>query len=172
MKIKNRILKTEFVKWRDLEWFQPKELKSLDENETEKLKNSLTKNDFIQPFNIWQKGKKLLILDGHHRQLVMKVLEDEGHIFPDLLPANFINVKNEKEAKKLVLLYSSQYAKIIKSELELFIEDIDSIIDDVEIPFIDVESFTQEEIGNFEEKEISLVDVELKNKCPKCSYEY
>ena len=88
------------------------------------------------------------------------------------MPANFINVKNEKEAKKLVLLYSSQYAKIIQSEFELFIEDIDSIIDDVEIPFIDVESFTQEEIGNFEEKEISLVDVELKNKCPKCSYEY
>ena len=90
-RIKNKILKTELIEWRNLEWFQPAKLKSMTEEQASKLTESLAKNHFMQPFNVWKKGKKLLILDGHHREMTMRAMEENGYIFPELLPANFIN---------------------------------------------------------------------------------
>ena len=106
--IKNKIIKTKLVDWRSLEWLQG-DLKELSDESFNKLKQSLKKNDFIMPFNVWNNGKTW-ILDGHHRKRALAELEKEGFKSPSMLPANFIDCKNKKEASKLVLVYSSIYA--------------------------------------------------------------
>ena len=176
-KIKNRIIKTELIDWRSLEWFQPPGLKDLDKEEAEKLSLSLEKNDFIQPFNVWKKGKKVLICDGHHRFMIMQSMEENGDfIFPDLLPANFLRIKNDDEAKKLVLLYSSQYAKFNKDSLADFIADLDlNDLTDVDIPELDLSDLiddSSDEVGNFEEKDLSPDNVSTEHECPKCGHNW
>lgn len=66
--IKNKITQFRLVDWRVLNWLQNENLKDLDLTNFEKLKNSLRKNNFIQPFNVWKDTKgKLWILDGSQR---------------------------------------------------------------------------------------------------------
>lgn len=108
MDITNKIIKSDLIEWRNLEWLQGK-LKAIPDSSLKKLKQSLVNNSFVQPFNVWENGK-LWILDGHHRKLAMEQLEAEGYNIPDKLPANFVECKNKKEASKLVLVYSSIYA--------------------------------------------------------------
>ena len=129
--ISNRIIKTEEINWREVEWLQGN-LKELSDKQFGKLKQSLIKNSFIMPFNVWQNGK-LWILDGHHRQKAMLELEKEGHSIPDKLPANFIDCKDSKEAKKLVLIYSSIYARASEESLKEFITAADLNFDDLKL---------------------------------------
>ena len=145
MEIKNRVLKTELVDWRKLSWLQSPTLKEISKASFEKLKNSVKNNSFLQPFNVWQDGETLWICDGHHRQRAMQEIEKEGNAIPDLLPANFIECKDRKEAQKLVLIYSSIYAKIEDEQLYEFIKlndlDFDSLKLELDIPGIDLEQF-------------------------------
>jgi hypothetical protein len=86
-------------------------LKSISKTSFAKLKASLMTNSFIQPFNVFVDKKGMWILDGHHRKLAMEDLIKDGHEIPEKLPANFIDCKDLKAAKKLVLNYSSVYAR-------------------------------------------------------------
>ena len=99
--IENRIIKTELVAWKSIVPFQG-ELKTLTNNNFEKLKQSLRQNNFVQPLNVWENGK-LWCLDGHQRLRILESLEKDGVEIPDKLPANFIQCANKKEAQKLVL---------------------------------------------------------------------
>lgn len=145
-KIQSKILKTELINWQDLEWLQGK-LKDLPDITFRKLKESIIKNNFIQPFNVWQNGKTW-ILDGHHRKRALEELQKEGYEIPLLLPANFIDCKNKKEASKLVLIYSSIYANVTEQGLTDFMSEneltIDDIKFDVDLPSFDIESFGKE----------------------------
>ena len=97
--MKNKIIKTALIDWKALEWLQPKNFKKTQKEVFEKLKNSLKNNDFIQPFNVWQKSEnEIFILDGHHRKRALQELENEGVQIPEMLPANFIECENKKEA--------------------------------------------------------------------------
>jgi hypothetical protein len=140
--ISNRILKTALVRWRKLEWLQAHNLKTMTEESFEKLKRSLVKNNFVDPFKIWQDEKKRWILDGHHRERAMKDLEKEGVKIPDLLPANFIQCADRKEAVKLVFIYSSIYARIteqgLKDTLTLEDLDIDELLKEIDLPDLDL----------------------------------
>ncbi len=131
--IKNRIKAQKLVKWRECTWLQNDNLKELSPENFEKLKNSLSNNNFIQPFNIWVDGKnKMWILDGHHRQKAMQELEAEGVKIPVKLPAVIIDCKNKKEAAKLVLLYSSKYADMTEHGLKEFLELNSLVLEDIE----------------------------------------
>lgn len=119
----NKITQSKLVEWRSLNWLQNENLKDIDLTNFEKLKNSLRKNNFIQPFNVWKDPKgKLWILDGSHRQRAMLELVKDGFKIPKNLPANFVQCRNKKEAAKLVLVYSSYYAKISESGVKEFLE--------------------------------------------------
>lgn len=121
--IKNKIDQYRLVNWRTLSWLQNENLKQVESSSLEKLKNSLKKNNFIQPFNVWKDPKgKLWILDGAHRQKAMKELEQEGVKIPKNLPANFVKCRNKSEAAKLVLVYSSYYAKMTELGLKEYLE--------------------------------------------------
>jgi 3'-phosphoadenosine 5'-phosphosulfate sulfotransferase (PAPS reductase)/FAD synthetase len=146
--IKSKILKTEPVKWKSLEIIQPKNFKEMSKESYSRLRESLIKNDFCQPMNVWQHNGKIHCLDGHHRIKVMTELEKEGYKIPEKLPANFIKVRNRKEAAKLILIYSSIYANILGDSLYEFMSteglSLDDIKMDVELPEIDFEKFEME----------------------------
>lgn len=131
--IKNKISSQKLVKWRALEWLQNDNLKEIGEESLTKLKNSLKNNDFIQPFNVWEdKKKKLWILDGVHRFKAMTELEKDGIKIPDMLPANLVNCKNRKDAAKMVLIYSSSYAKLSEFGLKEYLALNDLVLSDIE----------------------------------------
>jgi hypothetical protein len=136
MEITSKIIKTENIKWKNLEWLQGN-LKDIPKTAFQKLKQSIVKNQFIQPFNVWENGK-LWCLDGHHRLKALQELEKEGHTIPDTLPANFIKCKDKKEAAKLVLVYSSIYARTTDEGLYEFINveglDYDELKKEIDLP--------------------------------------
>ena len=144
MKIQSKITKQELVSWRNLKWLQSSKLKDLGTKGIEKLKNSLKENNFVQPFNVWQDSKGAIwILDGHHREKALKQLEAEGYEIPDLLPANFVQCNDRKDAAKMVLLYSSIYAKITNDGLGEFLDDFDldlaNILDEIDLPGLNLD---------------------------------
>lgn len=144
--ITNRIVRTQDVAWKNLEWLQNPRLKDMTRRAFERLKNSLRKNQFLMPFNVWEeKEGKVWILDGHHRQRALRELETEGVKIPDMLTANFISCKNRKEAVGLVLIYSSVYANVTEDGLYETIAteglDFDEMKLDLELPLIDLDKF-------------------------------
>lgn len=153
--IRSRIQKQEPVKWRELSWFQSEKLKEMKAREMEKLKTSLKKNSFLQPFNVWDDGERIWILDGHHRQRAMRELEREGFVLPDLLPANFVDCSSRKEAAKLVLVYSSIYATVTEKGLSEFLVEMDLDIEElqleIDLPELDVEGMFDEDLPEVHE---------------------
>ena len=142
--ISSKITKQQLVPWRQLKWLQSSKLKDLGTKGIEKLKNSLKENNFVQPFNVWQDSKGVVwILDGHHREKALKQLEAEGFQIPDLLPANFVDCADRKDAGKMVLVYSSIYAKITNDGLGEFLDDfeldIQTMIDEIDLPGLSLE---------------------------------
>lgn len=138
----DNILKTEMVDWKQLKMFQPSDLKKMSKTQLEKLKESFRKNGFKSPFYVWQDKADLWCLDGNTRLPIFKMLEDEGEIIPQMLPANFINCKDRKEAKKAVLIYNSHYADIQQDILADFIADLnlEDLIKEIDISGIDFDS--------------------------------
>lgn len=124
--LENKILETKPIEWRELKWLQGG-LKEISDESFQKLKKSIKENNFIQPFNVWDGW----ILDGHHRLKALKEIEKEGVSIPNLLPANIMKCKDKKEASKLVLVYSSTYAKVTPDGLTTFMFDNELDIDDL-----------------------------------------
>jgi 3'-phosphoadenosine 5'-phosphosulfate sulfotransferase (PAPS reductase)/FAD synthetase len=143
--ITNRVLKTEPVRWRELTWLQNANLKDMSKPAYEKLRKSIVTNGFIAPFHIWQSKNETYILDGHHRQKVMAEMEKDGFAVPDMLPANFVDCKSMREAKKLVLVYSAIYAQVTDEGLYEYLNieglNFDDIKLEVEFPKIDLDKF-------------------------------
>ena len=117
MSIASRIIKTEPIKWRTIPWLQRDDFKTISKTAFEKLKTSIKSNGFVAPFFCWDSPDGIVILDGTNRKRAMLDLEKEGHKIPDELPANFVQCKSRKEALKLVLVYSSIYARATEESL-------------------------------------------------------
>jgi DNA modification methylase len=121
--IASRIIKTESIKWKNLQFIQQENFKEWVNNGSEKLIQSIVKYQFIDPFKVWEHQGVLYCLDGRHRFLDLKKVSESGHNVPDELPATFINCANMTEAAELVLVYSSAYAKITQQGLFDFVQN-------------------------------------------------
>jgi len=135
----------EMVEWRKLRWVQV-DLKEISEEAYERLKRSIILNNFCMPFHVWQDGKIIWILDGHHRQIVMTDLERKDKFkIPDLLPAVFVECKDKKGASKLVLIYSSIYADVTDNGLHNFMTfqnlSLDDFKFDIALPKVNLNKF-------------------------------
>lgn len=100
--------------------------KTLGKKQFEKLKGSIEKNGFIQPFFVWKDGHKNYILDGHQRK---KAIID---LYGDLIEVDCLEIQaqNIQEAKKFCIYYASSYADFDKDSLlefggELAFEDLE-----------------------------------------------
>ncbi len=122
--ITSRIIKTEQINWRELQFIQADNFKEFPAEEKHRLKASIIGNNFVEPFKIWEDETTSIrwCLDGKHRTLLLEELIKEGVNVPYLLPATFISCENKKEASKLVLIYSSIYAKITQEGMNDFLK--------------------------------------------------
>lgn len=175
-KIKDKILKSELVGWKELKFIQQNKFKELTKEAYSKLRQSIINNDFVESFKVWQRENDLFCLDGFHRIRIFKELEKEGYTIPEEFRADFIDCKDKKEASKLVLIYSSIYAKINEQSLEEYLSlnelDIDELKLEIDLPEIDMDYF---EDANFDPASIDeqgKLDEKKKIKCPKCAYEF
>jgi DNA modification methylase len=146
--MKNKIIKTELVNWKEIVPFQPDSIKKQTPEQKEKLKRSLLKNGFVSPLSVWQKGKKIYAIDCHMRLRALNELEAEGHKIPEKMTASFLKIKDEKEAKKYVLVFNSHYGKMKGDILGDWVSDlnIDDLNLEIDIPEINLDNILQKEI--------------------------
>lgn len=175
--ITDKIIKSEMVKWKDFEFLQSKNFKELTEDAYNKLKQSIIKNHSIQSFKVWQDGKTIYCLDGYHRCLILRELENEGYKIPEKLRAEFVDCKNKKEAAKLVAIYSSIYANITDEGLYEFLNiqkiNIEDIKFEINIPGIDIDYFIQGYLTDEKIKEKDYDEnIPVEKECPRCGYKW
>ena len=113
------------------------DLKTLSNANLEKLKTRIVKRGFRMPFYIWVNNEQNKILDGSQRDKALKSLKNEGYEIP-LLPVVYIEAESEIDARETILGISSQYGEWNKTELDAWLENIDSEIKDT-LRFVDKE---------------------------------
>lgn len=151
--IKNRILRSGPVKWRDLQFIQHADFKEISPEDFEKLLASLRTNDFVESFKVWEDPGTGVpyCLDGFHRCKGLRHLADtEGVQVPDEFSADFLDCADKQEAAQLVLIYSSRYAKVTEQGLADFL-NLNSLKFDLLAPSIDIPDIN---LGDFEENYI------------------
>jgi len=99
-----------------LELFQGN-FKDLSKREYNKLRQSLLTHGVIVPFFVWQETGKLL--DGHQRA---RVFEREGWSID--VPVVYVSADNETDAKRKLLVISSQYGRVTQEGWDEFTWDI------------------------------------------------
>lgn len=145
-------------------------LKTLDENNYVKLRNSIIKFGFSFPIFMWidHTGKKWIV-DSHARKYTLMQMEKEGYTIPPL-PADMIFAKDKVEAKQKLLVQNSKYGKITAEGMTEFINE-----EDFQVPYEDIEDML-ELPGITEDYEEEEKPKEKKEKiperitCPSCNY--
>jgi len=162
MQIEDLIYKTEKIDWHLLNYSQPESLKKTNKERLQKLKTSLINNGFAMSFFTFEKDGKIYIIDGHHRLKALYEIEREGVVdIPGKFTCSFIQVRDDKHLKKLILAYSSSYSDFTDDGLSEFIEDMD--IEELNMEFeldINIEN-GGEETPQKEKK---------KRECPECGH--
>lgn len=152
----SRIAGTTHVSWRELKFIQQENFKEWTVSEKEKLKNSLKQNQFADPFKVWKNGNDYYCLDGKHRTLALAELEADGVRVPATLPALLINCTDAADAAKMVLLYSSMYARITGDGLTEFIKlydlQADELLSEMNLPELDMSTLSLIEDAGDSEK--------------------
>ena len=100
--------------------FFQENLKSLSDNNFQKLKNSIIRYGISFPFYVWKRNGKFNCIDGHQRQRVLLEMRKENYKIPPL-PVDWIDAKDEKEAKEKILLATSQYGEMDGESLNNFL---------------------------------------------------
>lgn len=134
------------LKIEELEPFQDK-LKTLTEENYQKLRKSIETHGFSFPIFIWEKNKKShKIIDGHQRlATVQRMIVDGWTVEEGKLPIDLIEAKSEKEAKAKVLLMQSRYSDISGQSLYDFMIgsdlDVKDLLSELRIPELDLDRF-------------------------------
>lgn len=118
--IENRIIKTELVDIDRLTPFQGN-LKTLDDRNFNKLRNSIVKKGFSFTVHVWENAGTIYIIDGHQRVHVLTQMRKQGIKVPPI-SCSFVSAKSYHAAKELVLAAISQYGKIQKDGFLEFVE--------------------------------------------------
>jgi hypothetical protein len=147
--LQSRVLKTDLAKWREFNFIQEDTFKELTPDGHQRLKASILANNFTQPFYVWQEPEtgQIFCLDGKHRVIILSELAKEGYDIPQMLPATFMYCKDKEAAAKLVLIYSSMYAKVAQQGLFDFIQaynlDYAELKEQIDIPEFSTDRFEQ-----------------------------
>ncbi len=147
------------------------DLKYLSETNKGKLKESILKFGFSFPACAWKdKTGKMWTIDGHQRLKILAVMESEGYEIP-LIPCDFTQAKDKKEARIKLLHLNSRYGLITQAGFENFTFDLDlpdfqDLLEIPEIGFnleqINIDDFFNSELNKTNNKEAKKI------KCPKC----
>jgi hypothetical protein len=148
-------------------------LKAIDKNHLDDLKQSLIKHGIPFPFSIWKDKKdKFWIIDGTHRFLALSALKADGFFIPPL-PVITIIAANKKEASQFVLISNSTYAHMTSESLSDFMIDFELSLPDLE--FLDLPDLDMR-IFNLEQDEFNPDDSgdsgdtpKPEKRCPHCN---
>lgn len=132
--VKDRIIKLDWVKWREIKDLQPKNLKQMFNYQH--IENSIRKHGFAFPFGVWQDKKgDIYAIDGHTRIEVLSSMEDA----PDTLPAFFIDAKSRKEAIAILLeVYNQRTNPIDEDVLREFLEVEEIAVESIAVGSLNV----------------------------------
>lgn len=160
---------TDYVNYKILKPFQG-DLKTITDDNLNKLKNSIIKYGFTVPAFVWQNGKGKYILDAHQRIKALDSLFSDGYEIPDI-PIVYIQAKDKKEAKEKLLHITSQYGEFDRQGLDNFILNAGLNISELEIRLTDTALYL--EVPDFqpgsEEEQGQLDQLDPKwITCPHC----
>ena len=166
--IKSIVITTANVQWKNLEFIQDENFKEWINDGDKKLIESILKYQFCDPFKVWQDEEKIYCLDGKHRFLDLLKVVELGYDIPDELPATFMECENIETAAELVLVYSSNYARITQQGLFDFVSkfnlDLPTLKDTMNISDFSLERFEQKfDFFDTQSGEEPHVEVEEKN---------
>ena len=113
-------------------------LKKRTEDDYNKIIKSINKYGFAFPLFVWQHDGINYVLDGHGRLGALQRMTSAGEKMPDL-PVVYVNVKDEADAKNLLLRLNSSYGKMTEESVADFVGQIDIDFNDLQLPsgFID-----------------------------------
>ena len=153
--VKDRIIKLDWVKWRDIKDLQPKNLKQMFNYQH--IENSIRKHGFAFPFGVWQDKKgDIYAIDGHTRIEVLSSMEGA----PETLPAFFIDAKSRKEAIAILLeVYNQRTNPIDEDVLREFLK-----VEEIAVESIAVGSLNVFGLGGGSADEAQGPDYSLKNQ--------
>ena len=138
------------------------ELKNLEKDQYQQLKMQIEKHGFAAPIFIWRNEGKFKCLDGHQRLRVLKTMKEVDDYDIPNLPVAWIDAKDEKEAKHILLGLTSQYGNMTDQGLYQFV--IENEITPLELKenyhfdSIDLEKFEDSFFKDAEVPEDAAVD--------------
>jgi len=132
-------------------------LKTLPDENYQKLKNELLTVGFKIPFFIWDNNGVRELLDGTQRFHTLTRMASEGIDVDKKYPCCILDVATRKEAGEMILAISSQYGKMtLDSMLDFNTEfeiDNDEAKDRFDFDGFDIEIVDQDEVDRLEEIE-------------------
>lgn len=161
------------------------DLKSLSEEDGQKLENEILTTGVAFPFRAWNDGKKWWIIGGHQAKRILKRLRERGVEVPPV-PYSVVHAKSKKEAMRRVLQDISQYGKIDRQGMYQFMHMADFSMAEIKtgfsLPDFNVPSFAAEyfdETDPAKQREAQGATEYgegefqgFKLTCPKCGYHY
>jgi len=116
-----------------------KDLKRYSDKAYQKFKQRVIEKGFKYVFFVWidKKTDKIYFIDGHHRKLFLKKMEDEGFKIPEKYYALPVEAENRKEAAIELLHLNSQYGEMTNEGLKDYLKSYN--IKPVEITSVKIE---------------------------------
>ena len=166
MKIKVTCDGTDYIDFKTLKPFQG-DLKTLSNDNLNKLKNSIIKYGFTAPAFVWQSGKSKYILDAHQRMKALDSLFSDGYEIPDI-PIVYIQAKNKQITKEKLLHITSQYGEFDREGLDNYILDSGLDLSGLDIRLTNTELYL--EVPDFQPSTESQgqLDTLQEKVCPHC----
>lgn len=147
-------------------------LKTITNENLDRLKRSILKHGFTAPIFVWQ-GVDNHILDGHQRLKALLALRQEGYDMP-LLPVAYVDADSEAHAKEKLLYITSQYGSFDREGFADFTEGLDLSFEDIRLA--DGEFYTGEISSfNIPEDNTDIDEEEMadtKHECPSCGFRW
>lgn len=148
-------------------------LKTLQKKDFEKLRQSLTVHGIVFPFFIWVENTGGVLtrwlVDGHQRHFTLMQMMKEGVKVPNEVPVVEVPAKDIDEAKRLILLASSRYARVSDESLYEFVEglegiDWDELKKEISIPDMSMSEFEKGWMKDIEDEPAPIEDpIEMKD---------
>lgn len=144
----------DFLALEDLTEFQGG-LKSRTEFDVDKIVRSIRKYGIAFPLFVWRHDGVNHCLDGHGRLLALKRMAEDGDTIPPL-PVVYVDCKDERSARDLLLRLNSHYGTMTKESVLEFIKGFDIDLGDFELPcgVIDFQGVNPDDFGT----DFSLAD--------------
>ena len=132
MKIKVSCECKDFLALGDLTEFQGG-LKSRTEFDVDKIVRSIHKYGIAFPLFVWRHDGVNHCLDGHGRLLALNKMAENGDTIPPL-PVVYVDCKDERSARDLLLRLNSQYGTMTADSVREFAEGFDVDFTELQLP--------------------------------------